>query len=385
MPLDLKMNLLLVNYEYPPIGAGAANATWYLAEMFAQKQHNVTVLTSSFQEKRGKTLENNVYVYRSLSLRKKQAGSNILEMITFLVSAMFMLPLIIRARKPDGMIIFFSLPCGPLGLLGKKKFGIPYVISIRGGDVPGAEPGLSIIHRILKPLRRKIYKESIAVVAPSEGLKQMAEKADPIRVTVIENGVDTNFFKPSGRHSKRENQELNLLFVGRFQKQKNLFFLLQEMGLFMKNVDMPFRLHMVGDGPQKNDLVRFSQKNGLGKRVVWHGWVNREQLAGIYQQADCLLNLSFYEGMSNVVLEAMAYGLPVIASKVPGNVEVVENNITGFLIDVNSSGQFQRVLEKMVSNPKRFEQMGEKSRNRVETFFAWSQSASKYESLFETE
>ncbi len=375
------MNLLIVNYEYPPIGAGAANASRNLAEMLARKRHNVTVLTSSFKKQRGKTWENGILVYRSLSLRKKAASSNILEMIIFLLFAMLILPFIICKRKPDGIIVFFSLPCGPLGLIGKKIFGVPYVISVRGGDVPGAEPGLSAIHHILKPLRRKIYKNSIAVVAPSEGLKQMAEKADQIRVKIIENGVDTSYFKPSSRRYTRNNKSLNLLFVGRFQQQKNLFFLLDEIKRFVKSFDICLQLHMVGDGPQKKDLIRFSQQKGLNNNVIWHNWVNRQRLSDIYERADCLLNLSFYEGMSNVVLEAMAHGLPVIASKVPGNTEVVEDKVTGFLVDINSSCQFQSVLKKIALEPGLSKKMGENGRKRVEKFFGWEQAASKYENL----
>jgi glycosyltransferase involved in cell wall biosynthesis len=105
-------------------------------------------------------------------------------------------------------------------------------------------------------------------------------------------------------------------------------------------------------------------------------------LSDIYERADCLLNLSFYEGMSNVVLEAMAHGLPVIASKVPGNTEVVEDKVTGFLVDINSSCQFQSVLKKIALEPGLSKKMGENGRKRVETFFGWEQSASKYENLF---
>ena len=91
------------------------------------------------------------------------------------------------------------------------------------------------------------------------------------------------------------------------------------------------------------------KKLGIEDCLVWHGWVEKGRLREIYRSADCLVNPSLYEGMPNVVLEAMACGLPVIASRVPGNDAVVRHGETGWLFDLDKpeclSGSAPLVIE----------------------------------------
>ncbi|MFH1295687.1 MAG: glycosyltransferase, partial [Bacteroidota bacterium] len=133
------MNFLLINYEYPPIGAGAATATYHIAKEIVKAGNSVTVLTSQYRDKKGAEEENGINVIRCRSLRKNAEQSNIAEMLCFLLSASLSLPSVVKRHKIESAIVFFSFPCGPLGLLCRTFFQIPYVVSLRGGDVPGAE------------------------------------------------------------------------------------------------------------------------------------------------------------------------------------------------------------------------------------------------------
>ena len=97
------------------------------------------------------------------------------------------------------------------------RFGIPYVVSIRGGDVPGCEKKLKILHATLQPIRRMVLSSSKAIVANSKDLADKSEEADPYRVKIIPNGIDIEYFRPGSRLvSANNNQPLGLLFVGRF-------------------------------------------------------------------------------------------------------------------------------------------------------------------------
>lgn len=327
------MNILLINYEYPPVGGGAATATKHIAKALSGQGHSVTVLTSQFKRHSWIEYEDKVRLVRCPAIRKKAFRSNIFEMFTFILSAFLLVPFVARKYRIQGTIVFFSFPCGPLGLWLKMISGIPYVVSLRGGDVPGTEPSLDNLHKFLKPLRHMVFRHSRAVVANSRGLADLSEKADPFKVRVIPNGVDIDFFKPA--EMKRQGI-FRFLFAGRFQSQKNLFFLLEQVSNLAKEADKKFELHMVGDGPQCDDLKKYAEELGISDRIIWHGWVNKEMLRLIYQEADCFLNPSLYEGLPNTVLEAMACGLPVIASRVAGNEELVENGYNGWLVDVES-------------------------------------------------
>ena len=299
-------------------------------------------------------------------------------MTSFLLSAFIYLPKIVLREQIEAAIVFFSFPCGFLGLWGKRLFGIPYVISLRGGDVPGNEPGLDHLHKALQPLRRLIMKKSMTIVANSNGLKRMSEQADPFPVQVIPNGVDTVFFSPE-HHS---NDNFRFLFVGRFQEQKNLFFLLENVNSFAQSTTREFELHMVGDGPQKKALRDYAERLMIRDRIKWHGWCDKETLRAVYRQSDCILNPSFYEGMPNVLLEAMACALPAIASNVIGNNEVVCDGVTGYLFNLHQPQSFQTSLQSIIDNAEIAGQFAINARKRVEQDFSWTTMAGRYEDLF---
>ena len=159
------MNILLINYEYPPNGGGAANASHELALAMLRLGCKVTVLTSRTPEYKGVALEEGIKVYRLAGLRRKRASSNLLEMFAFICVALMRVVRIAGQNEINASICFFSLPSGPVGLYLKRLRKIPYLVSLRGGDVPGLVPELVFHHRILKKLRRKILSGSISIVA----------------------------------------------------------------------------------------------------------------------------------------------------------------------------------------------------------------------------
>jgi glycosyltransferase involved in cell wall biosynthesis len=376
------MNILLINYEYPPIGGGAATATAAIAGHLMSLGHSVTVLTSQFGDLKGTIREGDVRVVRCPAIRKYPDRSGILEMFSFLVSAGLKLGSVIRRHRIGAAIVFFSFPCGPLGLWGLKRGNVPYVISLRGGDVPGNEAALDPLHRLLAPLRRLIFRRSVAVVANSPGLKEMSERVDPSAVHVIPNGVDTDFFCPTKNRDKAEHRPIAFLFVGRFQVAKNLFYLFDHFAALRRSGAEPFVLHLVGDGPQHDELQRHAKNMGIEDCLVWHGWVDKDSLRAIYRSADCLVNPSLCEGMPNVVLEAMACGLPVIASRVPGNDSVVRPGETGWLFDLGQPDAFWKALREMMEDRGRASQMGQKGRAWVRDDFSWRRVAQAYADLF---
>jgi glycosyltransferase involved in cell wall biosynthesis len=376
------MNILLVNYEYPPIGGGAATATAAIAEHLTSLGHAVTVLTSRFHDLKGSIREGDVQVVRCSAIRKRPDRSGILEMFSYLVSAGLMLGSVIRKHRIEASIVFFSFPCGPLGLWGLKRGNVPYVISLRGGDVPGNEAALAPLHRMLTPLRRLIFRKSVAVVANSPGLKEMSERADSCPVQVIPNGVDADFFCPSENRAETAHHPFAFLFVGRFQMQKNLFYLIDHVASLKRSGVGAFVLHLVGDGPQHDELRNHSIKRGIDDCLIWHGWMDKGSLREIYRNADCFVNPSLYEGMPNVVLEAIACGLPVIASRVLGNDAVVRHGETGWLFDLNEPDAFLTALRKMMEDPGQARRMGQKGRAWVLDDFSWRRVAQTYADLF---
>ncbi len=367
------MNVLLVNYEYPPVGGGAATATQAIARALVTLGHTPHVLTSAFQNLQGTTQEEGVHVHRIPARRTRAEACSLLEMASFVASAAPRISRLVRRQRIDGCIAFFSFPCGPLALLA----GCPYIVSLRGGDVPGTEASLDRFHRVLRPLRRFVLRRARSVVANSPGLAALSQKADPVPVQVIPNGVDTDFFYPPA-HRAPGPRPFRWLFIGRFQPQKNLAWLLRQMAVVHAANPGYFVLDLVGDGPLRTELQALAQELGLADVVSWHGWQPRDRLRDIYHRADALINPSLYEGMPNVVLEAMACGLPVLASNVAGNDAVVIDGETGGLFDLENSPELLGTMAEWMQSSTRIAALGRAARARAVSSFSWTQTTTGY-------
>lgn len=377
------VKFLVINHEYPPVGGGAATASREMAENLHSLGHDVAVLTARYGGLPRVAIESGVTVHRVSCVRKQADRSNVFEMFAFMLAALLGLRAIFARQHPDALITFFSLPSGLIGLVAKIFTKKPYVVSLRGGDVPVLVPELARLHKIISPMRRRILENAEAVVANSESLRRLSEASDHCRVRVVPNGVNTDFFQPNpmGSTSSLAQEILRILFVGRFQRQKNLEFLLYQLAALRRG---SFALRMVGDGPQKRGLQELAAQLEIADSTTWDGWMPRADLPGIYQSADCFVNPSLYEGMPNVVLEAMACGLPVIASRIDVHETLVSHGETGFLFELNNPAMLASALAQMEDVDLRL-RMGQQARARAQKLFSWKSVASSYADLFAPE
>ena len=372
------MRILIINSEYPPIGGGAGNASANLGRLFVAKNHEVSVLTTRFRGLAHQEIRDGIHIHRIPAMRKNFDRSGPLEQVSFIVLGCLSIISFVRTWKPDIVVAFFGIPSGVIAWFAHKLFGLPYVVSLRGGDVPGFRPyDFAIYHRMVAPVLRWVWRKGAAVVANSDGLKTLAngfEKEIPIRV--IPNGIDLNTYQPASRMWSPP----HLLFVGRLVYQKGLDLLIEALSTLK---DIPWKLSIVGDGPQSELLQNMAGKLGLAERIDFLGWQAREALPEFYQKANLFIFPSRHEGMPNAVLEAMACGLPVIASRIAGNEELVENDETGLLVEPENISSLRGALEKLLLNEARCRKMGEQGRQRVESAYSWNGVADKYLELLQ--
>ena len=116
--------------------------------------------------------------------------------------------------------------------------------------------------------------------------------------------------------------------------------------------------------------------------ICLEGWMGKDDLLKQYQQADCYLNLSSYEGMPNTVLEAMACALPVIASDIPPHRGLVKHQVTGYLLDQARPDHLIDQLTELVTDRRRGRVMGEAGRQLVSASYSWTAVANSYMALF---
>ncbi len=372
------MHLLLINSEYPPIGGGAANASAHIAERLAKMGHETVVVTSRFNGLPHHEQTGNLTVYRIPSLRRRQDRSGAWEQVIFILSASFWIARLIPRIELDATLAFFGAPSGVVAFILKKLFKLTYVVSLRGGDVPGFRPyDFRTYHKLLAPLLRIVWKNAAFVVANSNGLRDLARAFDSrFEIPIIPNGVDLDEYATK----ERSWQPPLILSVGRLVHQKGLDLAILALASLK---DLDWHWHIAGDGPQMDLLKSLAHELGIGDRVVFRGWQSREELIECYRQSNLFLFPSRHEGMPNAVLEAMASGLPVIASRIAGNAELVTDRETGILVDSENIETLCSALRNLLTDPSLRQKMGAASRQRVEQHYSWENTTEQYAILLD--
>lgn len=137
---------------------------------------------------------------------------------------------------------------------------------------------------------------------------------------------------------------------------------------------------IIGDGSLKEELLSLSEKIGLGKRVLFLG--QRDDIPEILKIMDVFISSSLREGMSNTILEAMAVGLPVIATKVGGTPEIVVDGKTGFLVCPANPKELAEGIIKVLKNPQQAKNMGKAGQEKVRENFSLNKMIKSYENLY---
>jgi len=208
------------------------------------------------------------------------------------------------------------------------------------------------------------YRFADAVILTSEEMKRYVTDIFGIpseKITVIPNYIDTDLFRPmnirkvSGR----------LISVGRFTEQKNLLNLLKAVK------DLPnIELVLVGDGPLESSLREFARTHNVN--VVFKGRVPNEQLPALLNTAEAFVLPSLYEGNPKALLEAMACGLPVIATPVEGNREVVSHKVNGYLTSGISPAAIREAIIEMFSDNSIREKIDRQARRFIEKNYSFA-------------
>jgi len=458
------MRILMINYEFPPIGGGGGNVTHYISRNLARKGHDVCIITSRFKglpgyerkrfqippdpplergEPRGplqrgefrgslqrvelgnpfsklgtkdgpfpKVGTYGFEVHRVPVLRKSPNVCSVHEMFTFVVSASIYSLRLVKEFRPDIVHIFFGIPSGPVAYLLKKVYNLPYVVFLGGRDVPRPHsdpPFYRLMYGVLSPAIRSIWGNAKAVVACSNGLRELALRwlngsphtrgsALPvetcrdtacrvscysgIKIGVIPDGVDLSKFRPVEKNPDPD-ATVKILTIGRLIPRKGFDCLIRSLPELMKIARKDFCVEIVGDGPLRAELTRLTEQLHVADKVVFAGTVPYEQLAGKYRQADVFVLSSLAEGMPLVVLEAMASGLPIIASGVQGIEDLVEEGVNGHLFPPADHRALNQYLAAVINDDAIRLQMGRESA-RIVRKYDWANIAEQYLRIYES-
>jgi starch synthase (maltosyl-transferring) len=239
-------------------------------------------------------------------------------------------------------------------------------------------------HLALDRLTSRLASGSVCVSPGVERFSREVGGLDPDRLTVIPNGVDLASFdagSPVSRASLGVPDDAFLaLTVGRLDAQKGLPELLSAAEQVVSAREN-WRLAIVGDGPRRHWIVeQLASRPTLAGRVKWVG--RRDDVPGLMRSADLLVHPSLWEGMPNVVLEAMAARLPVVATEVEGSEDLVVPGETGWLVPPGDPSRLAGAILEAVDDPGRARSLGRAGRARVEAEFVIDRAVAKYEALW---
>lgn len=368
----MSISLLILNYEYPPIGGGAGNATQYIIQELLTLGYHIDLVTTQFGSEPPESTSGNFTIYRVPSKRKRKDKSNPYEMLSYARLAKPFCMNLCKSKTYDAVLPFFSIPSGMVAYTLKKEWGIPYIIMLRGADVPGYAFVFSRFwHSLAKKTTKRIWKAADTIIANSQGLRELAlNTAQPLHKSVeyVPNGVDVNTFFPHPNYSL--GNPVRFLFVGRYVWEKGLD-AIQESLLYLKKNHHPFEFTFIGNGPYMRRLGKFIRRYALTS-VTLKGWQSKESLIKAYQTHDVLVIPSLVEGMPNVMLEAMACGLPVIGTDVPGINEIFCDN--GYLIPSDSGPALIQAMKELLQEPETILHYRKQSLKRIQDF-TWVQVA----------
>jgi glycosyltransferase involved in cell wall biosynthesis len=250
----------------------------------------------------------------------------------------------LRQANPDCMLVSWAYPDAAAASWLARRLGIPYVVKVHGTDL-----NVKAEQALLRPQIRYALRGAQAVVAVSQALadKAVALGVEPSRVHVLYNGVEQNLFSPGPRRDARERLKLAqderlLLYVGNLKDSKGCLDLLETFPHVL-TTRPDTRLLFIGTGPCRDALLHRAAALGCADRVQLLGAIEHFSLGDWFRAADLLCLPSHNEGVPNVVLEAMACGTPVVATRVGGIPEVLPNH-AGMLVPAHDRVALRKAL-----------------------------------------
>lgn len=371
------MRILVLNHEFPPVGGGGGRAAESICQALAKRGHEIKVLTSHFKDLPREEQRDGYNIIRIPTLRTQAFRASFLSMVIYVLSGLWAGLRLVRLFRPDVIHVHFAVPAGALAWMLSRFTKVPYVLTAHLGDVPGGVPEKTgdWFHWIF-PTTRWIWHDASARVAVSEYTRSLALTHYDEEVLVIPNGIDVD----------RENQasiEVNkppvIVFAGRFMEQKSPLMIVQ---ILNEIKDIPWKCVMIGDGPLMPEVKKSISTLELGDRFLLTGWITPNEVMKQFEQSDILFMPSLSEGLPVVGVQALSKGLAIVASRVGGFVDLVDENQNGYLIEVGDKTGFKSRLQELLTNPSRLLSLRQASLKKANSFEI-TQIAEQYEKIFE--
>lgn len=283
-------------------------------------------------------------------------------------------------RKVDVINPHWVIPQGTIAVVAGLLTRRPVLTVIHGGDI------FTMNGRVMKRVKGWTLRHATKVAVNSSATLAAAKKLhhrDDYQV--IPMGLE---IPAVAQDAKPRNlaEQTRLLFIGRLHEEKGLHYLFEALALLD---DSSVTLEVAGKGPAENELRKLADDLGIADQVKWLGWLDRSEFDDVYGRADIFVGPSitaksgWVEAFGLVFAESLARGVPVIATKTGGIVDIVQDSVNGFLVDEKDPQAIADAIAQYRSNPSRYEAHRKNARARIEQNFSWDVITKRYEQFLE--
>jgi glycosyltransferase involved in cell wall biosynthesis len=297
----------------------------------------------------------------------------------FLVGGMLRARELARATRYDIIHVHWPMPMALVGWAARRGYRTPMVTTFYGIELRWVQSRLPF----LRWLVRWAARASAQAVAISTYTARELRKFVDVPVEVIPYTAELARPEPAAR---TRNGERSILFVGRLIERKGVAHLIRALGAVRRTVAA--RLVVVGEGPERASLERLAADTGVTPHVDFRGRVSDEELRRAYAGAAVFVLPSVLdqrqdtEGLGVVLLEAMNYGVPVVASNIGGITDIVQHETTGLLVPPGDESALAEALTRLLGSPELARSLGEGGARLLRETFSWDRIVERWENVY---
>lgn len=307
----------------------------------------------------------------------------------FLSSELFSAKKLVNKEKINLIHAHWLIPQGLVGVILKKLYGIPLIVTVHAGDI------FPLNNKFLKSIARFILNNcdvcTVNSIATKKAILNLTKNIK--HIDIIPMGVDLDLFSPIKKtKSIKEKFRIKgpfLLTVGRLVQKKGVKYLFKAMPFVLKKFPGA-KLVIVGDGPEKENLINLSKELKIENNVIFVGNIQNKLLPNYYATADIFILPSIItesgdtEGLGVVLLEAIASGTVVIGSNVGGIPDIIKDRKTGLLVDEKESNQISEAIIKLLSKRNLRKRLIRNGILHIEKNYSWKSVVDKFKETYDS-
>ncbi|MDO8601239.1 MAG: glycosyltransferase [bacterium] len=332
------MRVLFPATHYYPVIGGIETWTKNIAEGVALRrgsgQAEIFVVTGKVKNQSEKEEAGGVKIFRTSLFALSNLSASPLIYTLSLLPFVFCKSLALIKKEKIDILHCQGFLSSFLGFWLSKLTGVPYIATVQ--RLEGRR----------NPIKNFIYRNAVLCIGASRAIGEYFKQIGCKNIEVIPNGIDLERFK---NLEIKPHQGFVVITVARLEKVKGTEYLIGAFDLLMSDFlgKSDIRLSIIGDGSERKNLEDLVKKLGLAERVKFLGEIPNEKIPEYLAGADCFVLPSLKEGFGIAVLEAMAAGVPVIASRVGGILDIIEDGKTGLLIEPGNPEEIAKAISKI--------------------------------------